>query len=39
MKLAEAADILGISLEEVTVDSLKQTYKKLMTSWDNEKVV
>eukprot|EP01040_Poterioochromonas_malhamensis_P005833 gene5834-6273_t len=38
MKLAEAADILGISLEEVTVDSLKQTYKKLMTSWDNEKI-
>lgn len=30
---------MGISLEEVTVDSLKQTYKKLMTHWDNEKVV
>ena len=38
MKLAEAAHILGISLEEVTVNSLKQAYKGLMANWDNEKV-
>ncbi len=39
MKLAEAASVLGISLEEVTTDSLKQQYRKLMMSWDPDKVI
>lgn len=38
MKLEEAASILGVSLEDITVDGLKQTYKKLALSWDPEKV-
>jgi hypothetical protein len=38
MKLAEAAHILGISLEEVTIDSLKKTYKTLITPIEKEKV-
>ncbi len=38
MKLAEAAHILGISLEDVTIDSLNKTYKKLVMTWDPEKV-
>lgn len=39
MKLHEAAEILGISLEEVTPDILKTTFKKLTMSFDAEKVV
>jgi preprotein translocase subunit Sec63 len=38
MKLEEAASILGVSLEDVTKDGLKQSYKKLMVTWDPEKV-
>jgi hypothetical protein len=38
MKLEEAASILGVSLEDITVDGLKQTYKKLALTWDAEKV-
>ncbi len=38
MKLAEAAHILGISLEEVTTHSLNNTFKKLNMSWDPENV-
>jgi preprotein translocase subunit Sec63 len=38
MKLAEAASILGISLEDVTTDSLKQQYRKLIISWDPDTV-
>lgn len=38
MKLQEAAVILGISLEDVTTDSLRQTFKKLTMAWDTEKV-
>jgi hypothetical protein len=38
MKLAEAAHILGISLDEVTIDSLKKTYKTLITPIEKEKV-
>jgi hypothetical protein len=39
MKLEEAATILGVSLDDITVDGLKQTYKKLASSWEPEKVV
>jgi hypothetical protein len=39
MKLAEAAAILGISLEEVTTDSLKHQYKKLIMAWDPDSVL
>ena len=38
MKLEEAAAILGVSLEDITIDGLKQTYKKLALTWDPEKV-
>jgi hypothetical protein len=38
MKLEEAASILGVSLEDITIDGLKQTYKKLAMAWDPEKV-
>lgn len=38
MKLEEAASILGVSLEDITIDGLKQTYKKLALAWDPEKV-
>ena len=38
MKLEEAASILGISLEDITIDGLKQTYKKLAMALDPEKV-
>lgn len=38
MKLAEAAAILGISLDDVTTDSLRQQYRKLIMSWDPETV-
>lgn len=38
MKLQEAANILGLSLEEVTTESLKQTFRKLTTSSEAEKV-
>ena len=38
MKLEEAASILGVSLDEITIDTLKQTYKKLNSLWDPEKV-
>lgn len=38
MKLEEAAAILGVSLEDITIDGLKQTYKKLAMAWDPEKV-
>jgi hypothetical protein len=38
MKLEEAASILGLSLEDITVDSLKQTYKKLAVVWDKNRV-
>mmetsp|Transcript_19660 Transcript_19660/g.42689 ORF Transcript_19660/g.42689 Transcript_19660/m.42689 type:complete len:1034 (-) Transcript_19660:54-3155(-) len=37
MKLEEAASILGVSLEDITIDGLKQTYKKLAMAWDPEK--
>eukprot|EP01032_Pedospumella_encystans_P021186 gene21186-24046_t len=37
MKLEEAASILGVSLEDITIDGLKQTYKKLALAWDPEK--
>lgn len=39
MKLEEAASILGISLEDITIDGLKQTYKKLAMALDPEQVV
>ena len=39
MKLEEAANILGISLDDITVDLLKQTYKKLAMTFDPEKVL
>ena len=39
MKLEEAAAILGVSLDDITVDSLKQTYKKLALAWDPSKVI
>jgi hypothetical protein len=39
MKLAEAAHVLGISLEDVTIDILNKTYKKLVMTWDPEKVL
>eukprot|EP01040_Poterioochromonas_malhamensis_P019936 gene19936-23688_t len=38
MKLVEAAAILGISLEDVTTDSLKQQYRRLIMSWDPDTV-
>ncbi len=38
MKLEEAASILGVSLDEITIDGLKQTYKKLAVAWNPEKV-
>lgn len=38
MKLEEAASILGVSLDDITVDGLKQTYKKLALAWESEKV-
>ena len=38
MKLDEAAAILGVSLEDITIDGLKQTYKKLAHAWDPSKV-
>ncbi len=38
MKLAEAAQVLGISLEDVTLPTLKHTYSNLAMSWDPEKV-
>ena len=38
MKLEEAAAILGVSLEDITLDGLKQTYKKLAVALDPEKV-
>ena len=34
MKLEEAASILGVSLEDITIDNLKQTYKNLALSLD-----
>eukprot|EP01035_Chromulina_nebulosa_P025493 gene25493-33267_t len=37
MKLDEAAAILGVSLEDITIDGLKQTYKKLAHAWDPSK--
>lgn len=39
MRLEEAATILGISLDDVTLDSLKATYKKLSSALDAEKVI
>ena len=38
MKKEEVAAILGVSLEDITVEGLKQTYKKLALSWDLSKV-
>ena len=38
MKLEEAASILGVSLEDITIDGLKQTYKKLALTLDPENV-
>jgi hypothetical protein len=38
MRLEEAATALGISLDDITLDSLKQTFKKLTVIWDPEKV-
>ncbi len=38
MRLEEAASVLGISLDDITLDSLKQTFKKLSIIWDPEKV-
>ncbi len=38
MRLEEAAEILGLSLDDITLDDLKQTYKKLSIVWDPEKV-
>mmetsp|Transcript_6289 Transcript_6289/g.10441 ORF Transcript_6289/g.10441 Transcript_6289/m.10441 type:complete len:568 (-) Transcript_6289:66-1769(-) len=37
MKLEEAATILGVSLDDITLDGLKQTYKKLAVTCDPEK--
>ena len=37
MKLEEAAAILGVDLDEITIDGLKQTYKKLVVAWNPEK--
>jgi len=39
MKLREAANILGVSLDDLTVDGLKLTYRKLLLAWDPEKVI
>lgn len=38
MKLAEAANILGVTLEDITLDSLKLSYKRLVTPFENAKV-
>lgn len=39
MKLREAADILNLPLEDITVESLKLSYRKLVLAWDPEKVM
>ena len=38
MRLEEAASVLGVSIDEITVESLKQTYKKFTQEWDANKV-
>ena len=38
MKLAEAAQVLGISLEDVTLPGLKNRFANLTMSFDPEKV-
>lgn len=38
MKLEEAAALMGVSLDNITPELLKQTYKKLALSWDPQQV-